>query len=138
MKVKLKGNKVLLILGLIYTLISILAISSYISRINSISNTPVTFLSVIGDVWWQLLMIALFVVTYFLYSKKPVLGALLEMVMGMAMLVYIIISIAMMGPDLFAIIIELIYPLVLVFHGLKEFKKINKKKNKIKQYKPTL
>lgn len=123
----LKSKNILLILGIVYTLISILAVISYVSRMNTISSTPVTVASVFGAAWWQLLMIVLFAVTYILYTKKPVLGTLLEIIMGIAMLVYIIISVAMMGIDIFALIIELIYPLVLTFHGLMEFKKISKK-----------
>lgn len=123
----LKSKNILLILGIVYTLISILAVISYVSRMNTISSTPVTVASVFSAAWWQLLMIVLFAVTYILYTKKPVLGTLLEIIMGIAMLVYIIISVAMMGIDIFALIIELIYPLVLTFHGLMEFKKISKK-----------
>lgn len=126
-KTKIQGKSMLLILGIIYTLISILAIISYVSKMNAISTTPVTFGSVLGAVWWQILMIFLFAITYMLYTKKPMLGILFEVIMGMAMLVYILISVATMGINIFALIIELIYPLILVFHGLVEFKKLNKK-----------
>ena len=131
-KTNLKSRNVLLVLGIIYTLITILAIITYVSKMNNISTTPVTFGSVLGSAWWQLLMIVLFILTYVLYSKKPLLGTLLEVVMGMAMLVYIIISVATMGIDILALLIELIYPLILVFHGLSEFKKINRKSKKIR------
>lgn len=124
-KNKLKSKNILLILGLIYTLISILAVISYISNMSTISTTPITFNNVLGAVWWQLLMITLFVITYVLYTKKPILATLLEVVMGMAMLVYIVISVATMGVDIFALFVELVYPLVLIFHGLTEFKKLN-------------
>ena len=124
----LANKSILLILGVVYTLVSILAVSSYVSTMNAISTTPVTIASVLGSVWWQILMIALFGVAYILYTKKPVLGALLEIIMGMAMLVYIIISISLMGIDIVALIIELVYPLILIMHGLVEFKKINKKR----------
>ncbi len=123
---KLKSKNVLLILGVIYTLISIMAVASYVSRMNAISTTPVTFGSVLSSVWWQLLMIVLFALSYILYVKKISLGALLETIMGMAMLVYIIISICIMGINLMALIIELIYPLILVFHGLIELKRITR------------
>lgn len=124
---KEKGNKLkskyVLLLGIIYTLISILAVISYVSKMNSISTTPVTLMSVLGAVWWQILMIILFAITYVLYNKKTILGTLLEVIMGLAMFVYIIISVATMGINILALVIELIYPLVLVFHGLLEFKK---------------
>lgn len=131
-KTKLQSKNILLVLGLIYTLISILAIISYVSKMNAISTTPVTFGSVLSAVWWQILMIALFAVIYILYTKKTILGTLFEVIMGMAMLVYIVISVATMGIDMFALIIELIYPLILIFHGLVEFKKINKKSKRKK------
>ena len=124
---KVQSKNVILILGIIYTLITVLAVVSYISKTNSMSTTPVTIGNVMGAVAWQLIMIFLFVVTYLLYTKKTIVGVLLEIVMGMAMLVYIVISVATMGIDLLALIIELIYPLILVFHGLIQFKKINKK-----------
>lgn len=125
---KIQSKNVVLILGIIYTLITILAVVSYISKTSSMSTTPVTIGNVMGAVSWQLIMIFLFVVTYLLYTKKTIMGVLLEIVMGMAMLVYIVISVATMGIDLLALIIELIYPLILVFHGLIQFRKINKKK----------
>lgn len=126
-KAKLQSKSVLLILGVIYTLISILAVITYVSKMNTVSTTPVTIGSVLGAVWWQILMIILFAVTYIVYNKKDILGILLEIVMGMAMLVYIVISVATMGIDVFAIIVELIYPLILVTHGLICLKKLNKK-----------
>jgi len=125
---KFQSKNILLILGVIYALISILAIITYVSKMNTISTTPVTIASVTGASWWQILMIVLFAVGYILYVKKPTLGSLLEIAMGMSMLIYIIISVATMGIDIFALIIELIYPLILIFHGLIEFKRLNKKK----------
>lgn len=126
-KSNLKSKNILLILGVIYTLISILAVVSYVSKMNTISTTPVTIGSVLASVWWQILMITLFAVSYILYTKKPILGILTEILMGLAMLVYIVISVATMGIDFLALIIEIIYPLILVLHGLAEFKKLNKK-----------
>lgn len=123
---KLKSKNVVLVLGLIYTLISILAVISYVSRINTISTTPVTVVSVLGSIWWQILMVVLFGVVYVLYSKKPTLGTLLEMIMGIAMIVYIMISVVMIGIDIFALLIELMYPLILIFHGFIEYKKVTK------------
>ncbi len=127
-KRRLYSRNILLILGIIYTLITILALVSYVSKINSMSTTPITIGSVIEDISWQLIMIALFAITYIVYAKKPVLGVLLEIIMGMAMLVYIVISVAIMGINFLALLIELIYPLILISHGLIEFKKLNKKK----------
>jgi len=128
-KSKLKSRNILLILGLAYTLITILAVISYVSKTNSMSTTAVTFGNVLSAVWWQILMIVLFAIAYVLYSKKPIFGMLLEMMIGIAMLVYIVISVAMMGIDFLALVIELVYPLILVLHGLTEFKKLSKKKN---------
>ena len=128
-KSKLKSRNILLILGLVYTLITILAVISYVSKTNSMSTTAVTFGNVLSAVWWQILMIVLFAIAYVLYSKKPIFGMLLEMMIGIAMLVYIVISVAMMGIDFLALVIELVYPLILVLHGLTEFKKLSKKKN---------
>jgi len=126
-KNKINNKNVLLILGLVYTLVSILAVISYISRMNTISTTPVTVASVLGSIWWQILMIVLFIVAYIFYTKKPILGALLETIMGIAMIAYILVSIWMMGIDIFAFIIEMIYPLILICHGLLEVKKITQK-----------
>lgn len=127
-KRRLYSRNILLILGIIYTLITILALVSYVSKINSMSTTAITIGSVIEDISWQLIMIVLFAITYIVYAKKPVLGVLLEIIMGMAMLVYIVISVAIMGINFLALLIELIYPLILISHGLVEFKKLNKKK----------
>lgn len=127
-KSKLQNKNILLVLGIIYTMITILAVVSYTSRMNSISTTPVTFGSVLGAIWWQLLMIVLFVVTYILYNKKILFGVLLEIIMGLAMLIYIVVSVVVVGPNLLAILIELIYPLILVFHGLTQLKTLNNKK----------
>ena len=131
-KHKFENKNILLVLGIIYTLISILAITSYISKMNTISTTPVTFGSVLGATWWQLLMIILFVVTYVLYNKKMFLGVLLEIMMGLAMLVYIVISVVSMGINILALVIELIYPLVLILHGITALKKTNRK-NSVKR-----
>lgn len=123
---KYKGNNVLLVLGIVYTLVTILAIFSYVSRMNTVSTTPVTFASVLSSIWWQLLMIILFAITYVLYSKKQILATLLEIIMGMAMLVYILISALIMGIDIIALMLQLICPFILIFHGLNEFKKVAK------------
>lgn len=120
---KFKNTNIILILGLIYVLITVLAIISYASQMNNMSTTVVTFGTIIGAVWWQILMIGLFVITYILYNKKTILGILLEIIMGIAMLIYIIISVAIMGIDFLALLIELVYPLILTFHGLTELKK---------------
>ena len=128
--IKGKRNNLLLILGIIYLLISILAVTSYVSRMNTISTTPVTFSSILSSIWWQLLMIAFFVIAYILYIKKPLLGALTELIMGIAMLVYIVISVCIMGINILALLIELIYPLILISHGLMELKKIKRKTKK--------
>ena len=122
-KYKLSNKNILLVLGLVYTLITIIAIVSYVSRMQTISTTPVTISTIFSDVWWQLLMIILFAVTYVLYTKKTVLASLVEMIMGMAMLIYMVISIALIGINIFALIVELIYPLILIFQGLIEFKR---------------
>ena len=127
---KLEAKNVLLILGVIYTLITILAVVSYISYMKKISTTPVTFSSVLGSILWQIIMITLFASDYIIYSKKKTLGALIETIMGIAMLVYMVVSIALIGANFFAILIELIYPLILVFHGLITFKKYVKKNKK--------
>ena len=127
-KPTLQSKNVLLILGIIYTLITVLAIVSYVSSMHTISTTPITFGSVLGTIWFQIVIIILFGISYLLYMKKPIIGTLLEIIMGLSMLVYIVISVALMGIDIFALIIELVYPLILVFHGLSEFKKLNKRK----------
>ena len=129
-KTKLKEKNILLVLGVIYTLVTILAVISYVSDMNNISTTPVTLSSVLGAIWWQILMIVLFVVTYFVYNKNRILGSLLEMVMGMAMLVFIVVSVATMGVNILAILIELIYPLILTLHGLLVFVHVKKKGKK--------
>ena len=129
-----KNNKkanIILILGVVYTLITILAIISYVSDMNTISTTNIGFMGVIKAIWWQLLMIALFAITYMLYNKKELLGVLLEIIMGLSMLVYIVISVAMMGANLLAILIELIYPLLLIGHGLLVLINLNKTKKKL-------
>ena len=136
-KNKIESKNIVLILGIVYTLITILAIISYVSKMNSISTTPVTFSTVLGAIWWQILMIVLFAITYILYNKKKMFGTLLEIMMGIAMLIYIVISVAQMGINFLALLIELIYPLILVFHGLKELKTVNKK-TKIKRKRSTI
>ena len=45
-KTKFEEKNVLLILGIIYALITILAVVSYVSKMNNISTTPVTVGSV--------------------------------------------------------------------------------------------
>lgn len=121
----IKSSKnILLILGLIYFLITILALVSYVSKMNSISTTDVTFMSVLSSIWWQILMIILFAVTYAMYNRKEFMGALLELVMGLSMLANIVVSVILMGANVFAILIELIYPFVLVCHSLLVIKKI--------------
>lgn len=118
------SKNILLILGIIYLLITILATVSYVSRMNNISTTKVTFLNVIGSMWWQIIMIILFATTYIAYGKKEFFGALLELIMGLSMLTNIIVSVVIIGANLFAIIIELIYPLILISHSLAVIKKI--------------
>lgn len=121
----IKSSKnILLVLGLIYFLITILALVSYVSKMNNISTTDVTFMSVLSSIWWQILMIILFAVTYVMYNKKEFMGALLELVMGLSMLANIVVSVILMGANIFAILIELIYPFVLVCHSLLVIKKI--------------
>lgn len=121
----IKSSKnILLILGVIYFLITILAVVSYVSKMNSISTTAVTFMSVLSSIWWQILMIILFVITYIMYSKKEFMGALLELVMGLSMLANIVVSVILMGANILAILIELIYPFVLACHSLLVIKKI--------------
>lgn len=121
----IKSSKnILLVLGLIYFLITILALVSYVSKMNNISTTDVTFMSVLSSIWWQILMIILFAVTYVMYNKKEFMGALLELVMGLSMLANIVVSVILMGANVFAILIELIYPFVLVCHSLLVIKKI--------------
>ena len=127
---RLKVQNIILVLGLVYTLITILATVSYVSSIKDISTTVVTFGTVIGAVWWQILMIVLFTICYILYSKNTLLGIVLELIMAMSMLVYIVISVATMGINFFALLIELIYPLILTYHGLIELKKLNKQSKK--------
>ena len=129
-KAKQDSHNIILILGLIYTLITILAVTSYVFKMNSISTTAVTFVAILGDVWWQLLMIILFAVCYILYNRKILFGVLLEIIMAMSMLVYITISVATMGINFLALVIELIYPFVLAIHGLSELKKLNRKSMK--------
>lgn len=120
------SKNILLILGVIYFLITILAVISYVSKMNSISTTEVTFMSVLSSIWWQILMIILFVVTYVIYNKNEFLGVLLELVIGLSMLANILVSVILMGANLIAILIELIYPFVLVSHSLLVIKKIKK------------
>ncbi len=127
---KLKAQNVILLLGLIYILITILAVISYVSRVGEISTTAVTFGTVMNAVWWQILMIILFATCYILYKKKALFGVLLEIIMAMAMLVYIVISVATMGINFLALLIELIYPLILSTHGLLELKKLNRQSKK--------
>ena len=127
---KLKAPNIILVLGLVYTLITILAVISYVSRVGEISTTAVTFRTIFNAVWWQILMIILFATCYILYKKKTLLGVLLEIVMAMAMLVYIVISVATMGINFLALLIGLIYPLILSMHGLLELKKLNKQSKK--------
>ena len=129
-KNKLKAQNIILVLGVIYTLITILAVVSYVSKMNSISTTAVTLSTVVGAVWWQVLMIVLFGTCYILYKKKVLFGILLEIIMAMSMLVYIVISVATMGIDLLALLVELIYPLILACHGLLGLKSLNSKTRK--------
>ena len=64
---KLQSKNVLLILGMIYTLITALAIISYVSTMNNISTTPITFGSVLSTIWFQIVIIILFGISYLLY-----------------------------------------------------------------------
>lgn len=132
-KEQIKSKNILLILGIIYTLLTILAVTSYVSNTNNISTTPVTLISVLGSIWWQLLMIVMFAITYILYTKKPLLGMLVEIALGVSMLINVIISVVVMGLDLLALTIELIYPVVLITHGLLELLKFKQKSKKNKR-----
>ena len=126
---KLTHRSVLLILGVVYFLITILAVISYISSLENISNTPVTISSIISSIWWQLLMVFLFAVSFFLYGKNEKLGILVEIIMGFGMLAYIVVSIATLGANILAIMIELIYPALLVTHGIIAYKSLLEKNN---------
>ena len=135
-KKNVNQKNVLLIIAVIYTLISILAITSYLSSIARVSTTTYSIGGLLSAMWWQLLMIILLSVAYILYLKKGKLGAFLEIIIGLAMFINVIVSIVLQGANLLAIVLELIFPFALMLHGFYVIKGI--KKDKATKKKPAI
>ena len=120
----LKAKNAFIILALVYTLITILAVISLISEQSTIQT--VTGIKRLGaifkEIWWPLLIICIFVITYMLYNNKQIkkikLAGFLEFVTGVSMLINTVINMISIGNFEFTIIFSFIFPTLLMLFSV--------------------
>lgn len=117
----------MLIICIIYFCLGILAVISEFSvNTNDSSVGQFSFGALVKVAWWPFLMVLLMVVSFVLYNKKAKLGAIVEVVIGIILLVNTIRNIISYGTTVLALILSLLLPIIFILQGGNIL--INKKK----------
>lgn len=139
-KIVEKKKSIILLLGIIYTMLTILALVSTISTISSNSTIGFSFVGVLKIMWWPILIILGFALIYILYIKNEKVGAIVELMLGLAMLVNNLMNMIVYGTTSFAVIFSFIFPVFLISQAImvlnfKRSEKTIKKKEHMKTMK---
>lgn len=128
MEKKVKYAKLsMIIIGIIYFCLGFLAIISAFSvNTNDENIGQFSFVALIKMAWWPLLIVALMIISFILYNKKPKYGAIVEIAIGIILLINTIRNIISYGTTVLALILSLVLPIIFLLQGIGII--INKKK----------
>lgn len=120
MEKKIKTAKLtLVIIMVIYFAISILAIISQFNvHTNDDSIGQLTIYSFARISWWPFMIIVLMLLSYILYSKKYLYGAILETLTGGILLANVIRNMISYGTNALSMLLSFILPAIFIYQGV--------------------
>lgn len=115
----LKSTKLfILIIGIIYATLTVLACISAINDITNVSTTSANFGTVLSLVWFQICIIAFLGFTYYMYSKKRNVAVIFEIIIAIALILNVIANIIIVKAANSLVFLNFIIPAALLLHSI--------------------
>lgn len=131
-KIIKKAKLVVLIYTAIYTVLTILATISAVGDIENMSTTDIGIGNIFSLIWFQLLVIAFMLATYFMYAKKGRTGIILEFVLGIALFINVIINTMIVNVFSPLALLNFVIPIAILVHAFLVLLKIYNLKKEVK------
>lgn len=118
-----RAKLTVLIIGMIYIIISVLAVfSSFNVNTNTDINNKANFVNIAKLAWLPFVFIILFIVNYILYNKKDEKkikkGAMLGILIGSMIIINTVQNTIISGFNLLVCLISVILPMILIIQGI--------------------
>lgn len=132
MEKKIKTAKLtLVIIMIIYFAISILAIISQFNvHTNDDAMGQLTLYSFARISWWPFMIIVLMLLSYILYSKKYLYGAILETLTGGILFANVIRNVISYGTNALSMLLSFLLPAIFIYQGVTIISKRKKEEDK--------
>lgn len=131
-KIIKKAKLVMLIYTVIYAILTILATISAVGDIENMSTTKVGIGNIFSLVWFQLVVIAFMICTYFMYAKKGRTGIILEFILGIALFINVVINTMIVNAFSPLAILSFVIPLAILIHAFLVLLRIYNLKREVK------
>jgi len=131
-KIIKKAKLVVVIYTVIYAILTILATISAVGDMENMSTTEVGIGNIFSLIWFQLLVIAFMIITYFMYEKKGRTGIIIEFVLGIALFINVIVNTMIVSSFSPLALISFIIPIAILIHAFLVLLRIYNLKREVK------
>lgn len=123
----------IIVITVIWVTLSVISlISEFTVNTNDSTIGKFSFLTLIRTAWYPILITLTLILSYVLYNKKYIYGAILEMLTGGIMLSITITNIIDNGVQFLAVMLLALFPLILIIQGVMIVINKDDKKGEIK------
>lgn len=112
-----KAKVFILTIGLIYTVLTILACISAANDIKNTSTTEISIGTIFSLIWFQLCVIAFMVVTHYMYCKKGSKGVIFEFIIALALILNVVVNMIISNATSSLVLLNFVIPIVMLIHS---------------------
>lgn len=114
----LKNAKMfVLIIGIIYLTLTVLACISAVNDIENMSTTSVGIGTVLSLIWFHICILAFLAFTYYMYSKKRNIAVVFEIIIATALVLNVIVNIIIADAVSSLVFLNFVIPMALLIHS---------------------
>lgn len=112
-----KAKLFILVIGIIYTTLTVLACISAVNDITNMSTTSANIGTVLSLVWFQICVIVFLAFTYYLYAKKGSKGIIFEIIVALALILNVIVNMAISETVNSLVFLNFVIPIAMLIHS---------------------
>lgn len=112
-----KAKMFILIIGVIYLTLTVLACISAVNDIANSSTTTISFEIVMSLVWFQICVVAFLAFTYYLYNKKSYKGIIFEIIIATALILNVVVNMMISNIANSLVLLNFVIPVALLIHS---------------------
>ena len=112
-----RAKKFILIIGLIYAVLTVLACISAVNDIKNSSTTDVGIGTVFSLIWFQLCVVIFMVATYCIYCRKGSKGVIFEFIIALALILNVVINMVISKATSTLVFLNFVIPVAMLIHS---------------------